>query len=100
MSELKQAQERLEAALERLERAARDQAARDQSDEGRAQARAAMAADGALRRELEELRQRCRHLEDELAAASNKREVVREALDDAADRLDGSISEIDTLLRV
>ena len=87
MSAIDQAQARLDAALDRLERALET---RRQSE--------GQAADTALAAEVEGMRAECESLRERLAAAEARHEQLKGAMAAMGTRLDAAIGELDSLI--
>jgi chromosome segregation ATPase len=90
MSSLDAAERRLGRALDRLEAAIVRGARLEAGDEA--------LADGALTREVEALRAECARLNHALEEARREHQQLRRVADQVAERLDGTIGEIDELL--
>lgn len=92
MSAIDQAQARLDAALDRLERALEQRRAQP-VDAGRS------AADPALQGEVEGMREECQELRERLTAAEARHARLREAMTAMGGRLDLAIAELDGLMQ-
>lgn len=89
MSSLDAAARRLQRALDRLESAVA-RGARLEGGDG--------PADAALVAEVEALRAECARLNEALEEARREHQQLRRVTDQVAERLDGTIAEIDELL--
>jgi len=89
MSAIDQAQARLDAALDRLERAIATRRERD----------SAAAAEPGLEGEVEGLRDECSQLRERLAAAETRHARLKEAMMAMGGRLDVAIAELDGLMQ-
>lgn len=85
MSDLNTARRRLEDSVSKLEAAVAS--SRPPSD-----------GEAGLMRELAALRAECERLNEALAKAHEERGAVREASERVAERLDGTIAELDSIL--
>ncbi len=87
MSAIDQAQARLDAALDRLERALETR-----------KASADQATDTALAAEVEGMRTECESLRERLAAAETRHEQLKGAMAAMGTRLDAAIGELDNMI--
>lgn len=92
MSAIDQAKARLDAALDRLERAIEARGERvSASTDG--------SADAALQGEVEGLREECHELRERLAAAEARHGRLKDAMTTMGGRLDVAIAELDALMQ-
>lgn len=98
MSDLNTAQRHLNEALRRLESALSRRLSSAPGAETEQALRAATAERDAMARDVTALRAECDRLREALREAEEEKRSLREVTDSIAERLDGSISEIDRML--